>query len=275
MDSVEYRQPVTPVEESDLLGVRVDLISWEQISEIFRRPRSSLRSPLHIVTLNVNFLTRARRCSSLTAVFNSAGLIVADGRILLWLLRLLGLRPPDQITGHDLFDLAVESASREGAGVFLLGSAKGIAERVAQRLQERFPNGRFFGTHHGEFDLEGNTSGNSELIAQIRSFDPTYLFVALGCPRQERWIAANLGAVDVPIAVGVGCVFDVADGLLPRAPKWVQLAGLESGFQILIAPGRYARRYIFEDPPTVLAALREIWRRRLSPEIRQELARRP
>jgi N-acetylglucosaminyldiphosphoundecaprenol N-acetyl-beta-D-mannosaminyltransferase len=258
------QKPVIPAERSNLLGVRVDLVSLNQVSELFQNPRSTLLSPLQIVTLNVNFLTLARKYSGLAAIFNSAGLVVADGRILLWLLRLLGAQAPDQITGHDLFELAVDRASRDGAGVFLLGGAEGVAERLAKRLQERFPSARFFGTHHGDFNLDGNTHGNPELIAQIRSFDPTYLFVALGCPKQERWISANLKAADVPITVGVGCVFDVADGDLPRAPEWVQLAGLESGFQILIAPRRYARRYIFEDPPTVVAALREIWRRRFS-----------
>lgn len=275
MESVDDRRPGVPAEMSGLLGIRIDLVSWKQLSNLFCSPRSYLQSPLQIVTLNVNFLTLTRRHSDLASVLNSAGLVVADGRILLWLLRLLGLRPPDQITGHDLFHLAVENASREGTGVFLLGGAEGVAEGLAQRLQKRFPNGRFFGTHHGEFDLYGNTSGNSELITQIRSFDPTYLFVALGCPKQERWIAANLNAVGVPIAVGVGCVFDVANGRLPRAPKWVQRAGLESGFQILVAPRRYARRYIFNDPPTVVAALREIWRRRLLSKVRKELAPRP
>lgn len=267
MKSADDHRPVVSGETSELLGVRIDLVSLRQLSDIFRQPRSYLRSPLQIVTLNMNFLTLARRHSNLAHVLNSAGLVVADGRILLWLLRLMGLKPPDQITGHDLFDMAVKNASREGRGIFLLGGAEGVAERLAQRLQDRFPGGRFFGTHHGEFDLAGNTSENAQLIAQIRCFEPTYLFVALGCPKQERWISANLEAAGVPIAVGVGCVFDVADGRLPRAPKWVQRAGLESGFQMLVAPGRYARRYLLEDPPTVVAALREIWLRRRSPQI--------
>jgi len=273
MEAVDDRRLTVSAEISELLGVRIDLVSLKQLSELFRCPRTSLSSPLHIVTLNINFLTLARRHKDLAPVLNSAGLVVADGRILLWLLRLLGLRPPDQITGHDLFDLAVENASREGTGIFLLGGAEGVAVSLAQKLQERFPSGRFFGTNHGEFDLHGHASGNSELITQIRSFDPTYLFVALGCPKQERWISANLSAAGVPIAVGVGCVFDVADGRLPRAPKWIQLAGLESGFQILVAPGRYARRYIFDDPPTVFAALRDIWRQRRISGTSKELIR--
>jgi bacterial polymer biosynthesis proteins, WecB/TagA/CpsF family len=271
-ESSSCQKLIISAERSELLGVRVDLISLKQISELFHNPGSTLRLPLQIITLNVNFLTLTRKYSGLAAIFNSAGLVVADGRILLWLLRLLGARPPDQITGHDLFELAVDSASRNGAGVFLLGGAEGVADRLAKRLQERFPGARFFGTHHGDFDLDGHTPRNTELIAQIRSFDPTYLFVALGCPKQERWISANLNAANVPIAVGVGCVLDVADGNLPRAPKWVQLAGLESGFQILIAPKRYARRYVFDDPPTVVAALCEIWRRRFSRGIREDAA---
>lgn len=269
MKSTGDYEPAIRAEASNLLGVRVDLVSLDQLSELFRHPGSCLRSPLQIVTLNVNFLTLARKHSGLAPVLNSAGLVVADGRILLWLLRLSGARPPDQITGHDLFQLAVENASRDGAGIFLLGGAHGVAERLARRLQDRFPAGRFFGTHHGEFDIHGNTSGNSELLEQIRAFAPTYLFVALGCPKQERWISANLKAAGVPIAVGVGCVFDVADDSLPRAPRWVQHAGLESGFQMLVAPRRYARRYLLEDPPTVIAALREIWLRRRRSRIGQ------
>ena len=253
----------TDVAQTRLLGVRLDLLGLQETMARIGEACEGRRAPIQIVTVNLNFLTLARKSTALRAVINGAGLVTVDGRILLWLTRLLGRPAPEQITGHDLFRDGIALAAQHNYRVFLLGAGPGVAAEVARRLQHDFPGLQVMGTDHGAFDAEGRAERPEALIAQIRDFAPHMLFVSLGCPKQELWIAANLPTLSVPMAVGVGCVLDVAGGKMRRAPRWMQLAGLESLFQLLTAPRRYARRYLRDDPPTLVRALGEILARRL------------
>lgn len=212
------------------------------------------REALQIVTVNVNFLTLARRKPFFRAVLNGAGLAVVDGRVLLWVLRLAGVPAPTQVTGHDLMREGVDLAAREGLGLFLLGGAPGVAEELAALLVTRHPGLRVAAAQGGRFTETGESEDDPALLARIRDFAPHLLFVALGAPKQDAWIARNLPAVGA-VAVGVGGVFDTLTGRLPRAPRWMQIAGLESLFQLVIEPRRYARRYLWDDWPTLLRLL--------------------
>ena len=243
--------------QAHLLGLRLDLLSLEDTMARIVEACEGRRKPIQIATVNLNFLTLARKSPRLREVINRAGLVTVDGRIILWLTRLLGKPAPEQITGHDLFRDCVALAARRNYRIFLLGAGPGVAADVAERLQRDFPGLQVMGTDHGRFDADGRAERPEELVAQIRAFAPQLLFVSLGCPKQELWIAANLDKLDVPMAVGVGCVLDVVSGQMGRAPRWMQVAGLESLYQLLTEPKRYARRYLRDDPPTLYLVLRD------------------
>lgn len=210
------------------------------------------RLPLQIMTVNVNYLTLARKKPFFRQVLQSAGLAVVDGRLLLWILRLAGEGAPRQVTGHDLVHASIPLAAARGWRIYLLGGAPGVAEGLAARLASENPGLAVKGSDGGRFTETGGNDGNAELVAQVAAFRPHLLFVALGNPKQDCWIHDNITAVGGPVAIGVGGVFDTLTGSLPRAPRWMQVAGLESLFQLCIEPGRYARRYLIEDPPTLL-----------------------
>ena len=247
----KHRSPAENHSRVQLLGVDHDCLS---LAELLDRvdARAPTDRPLHVVTSNMHFLTLARMQPSFARVVNRADVVTLDGRPLLWAARALTRGGSGQITGHDLFRRCAELASAKRRGIFLLGAAPGVAQRAAARLQQTYPRLRAMGTHHGTFDNAGRTDREEQLIARIRDFGPHYLFVALGAPKQEYWIARNLYRLGVPLCVGVGCVFDVYAGHLPRAPRWMSCAGLESLHQLAHAPGRWWKRYLLEDPPTAL-----------------------
>lgn len=220
--------------------------------------------PLQVMTINLNLLTLARRKPFFRSVINGADMALVDGRILLWLLRGAGEAVPEQITGHDLMRECLALGQRRGLRMFLLGGAPGVAERLAARLEAENPGLRVMGTDGGRFTETGEGSEDAELIPRIRAFAPHLLFLALGQPKQDAWIARNLLAVGGPVAMGVGGVFDTLSGTLPRAPRWMQRAGLESPYQLVIDPKRYWRRYLLDDPPTLARLLGQVLRRRLS-----------
>ena len=146
--------------------------------------------------------------------------------------------------------------------MLLLGGAPGVADQVALALRARHPGLEVKAVHGGRFSDDGDTD-DPALAAEVRQFKPHLSFVALGAPKQEMWIARNLRELQLGTAVGVGGVFDTLAGRLPRAPRWLQIAGLESLFQLVVEPRRYWRRYLLEDPPTLVRLVCELVARRL------------
>jgi len=249
------------VRRLELGGVLVDHVAREQVVEEICESCERMR-PLHVVTVNIHFLTLARRLPAFRRVINGAGLTVVDGRILLWASRLIGCPLPEQITGHDVMSDCIRLAAARKFRVLLLGGAPGVADQVALTLRGRHPALEVKALHGGRFSEEGGTD-DVALAAEVRKFKPHMSFVALGAPKQEMWIARNIRALELGTAVGVGGVFDTLAGRLPRAPRWLQIAGLESLFQLIVEPRRYWRRYLLEDPPTLIQLVREIVARRL------------
>jgi len=247
---------------AEVLGLRLDRPSLAAALELLDAACRE-RRPLQVATVNLHFLTRARRDRAFREAVNGCGLSVADGRILMWVAALAGAPVPEQITGHDLVERGLALAVARGYRVFLLGGSARSNQAAVARLRQRFPALLVDGRGGDRFDEDGGCGTQDEVLARLRSFEPQLLFVALGAPKQERWLARSLAGLPPVVAVGVGGVVDTLAGELPRAPRWMQVAGLESLFQLLVEPRRYARRYLLEDPPTLLLALWEALGRRL------------
>jgi len=191
---------------------------------------------------------------------------VPDGRIVCWLAALAGEPVVEQITGHDLVRVGLELARERGLRVVLLGGAPGVAEGLATSLRFRHPGLQVSGLEGGRFSLTGETDRHAEVIAHVQAVAPHLLLVALGAPKAEVWLSRHLVDSGAVVGIGVGGVFDTLMGRLPRAPRWMQVAGLESLFQLFVAPRRYARRYLLEDPPTLGVAIASAcWRRLVRP----------
>jgi N-acetylglucosaminyldiphosphoundecaprenol N-acetyl-beta-D-mannosaminyltransferase len=110
---------------------------------------------------------------------------------------------------------------------------------------------RIAGTYAPPFTA-ATPEGDARLVQVIREAGQSVLFVAFGAPRQDRFIAAHLADIDAPIAMGVGCAFDILAGVVPRAPAWMQGVGLEWLWRLLQEPRRLWRRYLLEDIPVLL-----------------------
>jgi N-acetylglucosaminyldiphosphoundecaprenol N-acetyl-beta-D-mannosaminyltransferase len=231
----------------DFGGTLIDRVDRHQALE---RIRGFLHAgqPQQVVTVNLDFLSIAERDAAFRAVINGAGLAVADGMPLVWLSRLRGEPLAERVAGVELVDAACALAARTGDGVFLLGAAPGVARTAAERLVERHPGLRIAGTYSPPMGPL-KRKHNQQIVRMIREAAPGFLFVALGAPRQDLWIAEHLHELNVPVAMGVGCVFDLLAGVTTRAPSWMQAAGLEWSWRLLREPRRLWRRYILNDLP--------------------------
>jgi exopolysaccharide biosynthesis WecB/TagA/CpsF family protein len=225
------------------------------------RIRGFFRGGSHqIVTVNLDFLSIAARDSRFREVINEAAMAVADGMPLVWVSRLRGQPLPQRITGVELADECCRLAAELGRGVFLLGAAPGVAATAARRLELRHPGLRIAGVYSPPFGPL-SAEEDAHIVELIKQAAPGLLLVALGAPQQDVWIHAHRGQLDVPVAMGVGCVFDLLAGVVERAPVWMQQAGLEWSYRLLQEPGRLWRRYLIDDLPMLGRLLLEPDRR--------------
>jgi N-acetylglucosaminyldiphosphoundecaprenol N-acetyl-beta-D-mannosaminyltransferase len=228
-------------------GVLVDQVD---LAGAVARVRELVRAggPHHVVTVNLDFLSIAGADDQFRGTLNLADLAVADGMPLVWLSRLTARPLPERVAGVELFTECCALAAEEGRSVFLLGAGPGVADAAAARLQELCSGLRIAGTYAPP---KGPMTAreNDRIVATIRAAQPDFLFVALGAPRQDLWIRQNKQRLNVPVAMGVGCVFDLLAGQVNRAPGWMRGAGLEWAFRLCQEPGRLWRRYLVNDLP--------------------------
>ncbi|WP_406873644.1 WecB/TagA/CpsF family glycosyltransferase [Aminobacter sp. P9b] len=165
---------------------------------------------------------------------------------------LYGAPFPANLNGTD-FVPALLLAADKPLTVGLLGATRENAERAAQRLGEIAPQHRFVVVHDGFFTAQEEPA----VIASLAALRPDILLVAMGVPRQEFWIARNLGSEHCTLPIAVGALLDFLSGSVPRAPEWMRRLRLEWLFRLVIEPGRLWRRYIVGNPLFLLRVLRQ------------------
>ncbi|HYG57483.1 MAG TPA: WecB/TagA/CpsF family glycosyltransferase [Symbiobacteriaceae bacterium] len=193
--------------------------------------------PRMVVTPNAEISYRATREPDLAALINQADLVIPDGAGVVIASRILGDPVPERVAGTDLSTKLVARMSQQGRGrVYILGGAPGVAARAAAHLTGHYPGIRVVGHHHGFFKPEEEAG----VIASIRAAETDVLFVGMGSPRQEQWIARHKHEHRAKVSLGVGGTIDVWAGTAQRAPEWMRRANLEWLFRI-VKLGRVGR----------------------------------
>ena len=188
------------------------------------------QSQLHIVTTNMEIMGLAIRKPEVFEVCKNAGLHVPDGVGAIKILSKFGYKPQERITGVELGPQILKQSPSD-TKVFLFGSAQGVADSAVSNLKTAFPNINFVGTANG-YGFQ-----DDDIIEKINVSGAEILYVALGVPKQELWIAKNLSKIPkVRIAMGVGGSFLCWGDEKNRSPKWVQKLGLEWAHRILREP---------------------------------------
>lgn len=204
--------------------------------------------PRRIATANLDFLRLAADDRELAEALRAADLVTADGTPLLWLARLQGQPLCERVAGADLILPLVAQAHQRGRSIFLLGGAPGAAQASADLLSRKFPGLEVAGTSCPTVDMNDAASCR-RAVETVAATAPDLLFVALGCPKQDLFLARHLEALNCRVAIGVGASLDFLAGKVRRAPQALQRAGLEWAFRLLQEPrrlgGRYARDFAF------------------------------
>ena len=223
-------------ERVNILGVDVDAVTMAEAVNVVRRAMDT-RAGVMVATANAEMLMRATHDEELRRILNASALVVPDGAGTVWAARHLGHAMPERVAGYDLAQELLRCAPAEGRRVYFFGSAPGVAEKAKAKAEQIYPGIEIVGVRNGFF----SPADNAAIIAEIRAARPDLLLVALGVPKQEKWIAAHLAELDVPVAIGVGGTLDVMAGVMKRAPHWMQKAKLEWLFRGLMQPKRAGR----------------------------------
>jgi N-acetylglucosaminyldiphosphoundecaprenol N-acetyl-beta-D-mannosaminyltransferase len=194
-----------------------------------------------VATVNTDFLVNARADRELLAIMQATDLSIPDGMGALWGGRAIGVGLRERTTGADLLPALAERAASSAWRICLFGAAPGVAERAAASLTERCPGAVVVGLPAPMIGADGSMDP-TELEA-IRATRADIVGVALGNPKQERWIARHGQALGVPVLIGIGGTLDFLTATTKRAPHWMQRAGLEWIYRALSDPRRLARRY--------------------------------
>lgn len=267
--SVHAAPPVAPaapelphVPQVPVLGVPLAVTDYEGVLDwIDAAVAADAREYLCVAA--VHTVMESREDAALRAAVEGAAFTVPDGQPLAWALRALGEDIDSRVYGPELMERACARAARTHQRHYLYGGRDQSALfRLTLRLRQRFPGLRVVGGHAPPF-RELSEAELDEIAAEINRTRPDVVWVGIGVPKQEKWMAAMRDRLDAPVLIGVGAAFDFHAGLVPQAPAWMQRRGLEWAFRLKQEPRRLWKRYARHNPRFVTGFVRQ-WATRRS-----------
>jgi len=200
----------------------------------------SYRKKANVFFLNANCLYISQRDKEYKNILNNADLLLPDGIGIKLTTIIFGGRMREDCNGTDFCPLLMQEMADKEYKMYFLGAREGVAEKAAENVRKQIPRIQIVGTNSGYFD------NDEEMIKRINESGANILFVAMGVPLQEKWIARNREKLNPRLCLGVGALFDYLSGRIPRAPKFMRAMHLEWLWRIFIEPKRMFKRYIID-----------------------------
>lgn len=207
-----------------------------------------------IVTPNLDILRRWSYHREFRDLVKPTSIFTADGMSIIWLSKLLGTPLPERVAGSDLFLEICDVCAQNDWSVFFLGGNPGAADGAKLEMEKRFPGLRVVGVHCPPFGFEHNDFMIKEIIDKLSVSQPRFVFVGLGCPKQEELIAKLRPIFPSTWWAGIGITFSFVCGDVHRAPMWMRSMGFEWLHRLIQEPTRLFHRYIINDGPFLMRA---------------------
>jgi N-acetylglucosaminyldiphosphoundecaprenol N-acetyl-beta-D-mannosaminyltransferase len=254
-----YAQPgaVTTPATVDVLGVPLALTDYDEMLAWFEAMVAS-RERGYLCACNVHTVTASSEDQALRTALMSASINVPDGQPLVWAINALGHRLAGRVYGPELMSRATARAALLGHRLYLYGGRnQGALVQLALNLRRRHPGVKIVGGYsppHRPLSEEER----SAIVHEINHSGADVVWVGIGVPKQEKWMAEMRPELDAPVLVGVGAAFDFHAGLVPQAPNWMQEAGLEWAYRLAHEPRRLWKRYLRYNPRFLGAFARQL-----------------
>ena len=228
-----------------ICGVKIDRLSFDRVIKKLVEHIHFERYPAYVVTPNAQHIVIFQNDAEFQKIYDRALLSVPDGVPLLWAAKLMNTPLKGRVNGTDLVEKLCAVSAKEQFKVFFLGGRPQAANRAAQIMSNRYPQLKVIDTYCPPYNFENDKAEIQKTAEMIKMAAPDILFVGLGAPKQEKWIADFYQKLNVPISIGIGGSFELISGMVNRAPQWMQQAGLEWLFRLMVEPRRLGQRYLF------------------------------
>ena len=204
----------------------------------------------YVCVADVHVVINGKGDDDFRRILNESGMTTTDGMPLVWCARRAGFDDAERVYGPDLILAVSEKAAEMGWTSYFYGAAEGVPQKLAAVMETRYPGFQTAGAMSPPFRALSEEEDDA-IVAEINASGANIVWVGLGAPKQERWMAEHRDRLDAQVLLGVGAAFDFHTGSTRQAPKWMQRNGLEWLFRLSTEPRRLWRRY-FHSIPTFL-----------------------
>jgi N-acetylglucosaminyldiphosphoundecaprenol N-acetyl-beta-D-mannosaminyltransferase len=240
----------------NVLGVKINAISMDSaIRSIARWIKD--RHKVYCNVCAVHTIMECQRNEMLRSIVNNSDLSTPDGMPLVWLAHHYGFREATRVYGPDLMLSVCEQSQRRGYRHFFYGGKPGVVDQLCENLKNRYPALEVAGSYSPPLRNVGYLE-EPGVIRCINDASADIVWVGLGTPKQDFWVAQHRKHLNAPVLVAVGAAFDFHAGIIRQAPKWVQESGLEWAFRLMQEPRRLAHRYLIYNPLFILLTFMQL-----------------
>lgn len=238
-----------------VFGSPIDVIDWQgAVSRI--SAWAAARESRYVCICNAHSVVTATSDKTFADAVQQADMATPDGTPVAWLIGKQTKRVQNRINGPDLMWRYLAEGAGSGGAVFLYGATEETLQILRARLTTAFPGLQIAGTYSPPF-RPLTAEEDAEVVEMINSSGATTVWVSLGCPKQEKWMAEHRGHIRA-VMIGVGAAFDYHAGTLKRAPLWMQRNGLEWLHRLASEPGRLWKRYLVTNSLFLVFAARQL-----------------
>ena len=223
---------------TEILGVKIDNATFDEVLDRVDRLVGQGRGgkPQYIVKPNPEIVTYAQKDQDFKRILNEASLAPPDGIGLMIASRILGKPLKEGVGGPELMEAVLKLAQERDYSVYFFGAKPLVVEKLVEVIKNDYSNLKIAGFHHGYI-------GDDKVVLEdVKKAKPDILFVAMGFPKQEKWIKKNLNPLSVPLMIAEGGSFDFVSGEIARAPVWMRKVGLEWFYRLIRQPARIRRQ---------------------------------
>ena len=248
-------RPVPPLASQEVLGIPLALTDYTRTLDWIDAAVAA-RQRGYICVAAVHTVMVSQEDPELRRAVLASDLTVPDGQPLVWAMNLLGQNLSSRVYGPDLMEKACERAAGTGQTFFLYGGRQEALDRLRDELPHRYPGLQIAGVRPGPFRALDDDEATA-IAAELNASGADVIWVGLGVPLQEKWMAAMRDRLDAAVLIGVGAAFDFHAGLKRQAPDGLQRLGLEWAFRLAQEPRRLWRRYLHYNPRFVIGFARQ------------------
>ena len=250
------------VDEEPVLGIPLALTDYDETLDWIDGTVASRRRG-YVCVAAVHTVMVCQEDPELREAVLRADFTVPDGQPLVWAMNALGHHLPSRVYGPELMDRACARAAKTGLRMYLYGGRnQGALVQLALNLRRRYPGLQIVGGYAPPY-RELTSEEEDAVVDEINRSGADLVWVGIGVPKQEKWMARMRDRLQPPVLVGVGAAFDFHAGLVPQAPDWMQRVGLEWVYRLIHEPRRLWKRYARYNPRFVTGFARQYARHRL------------